>query len=373
MYDDYDDYKEARSNGGLVVFGSVRFIPLSEILRNDYDTSACPVTNYVFNPTKRLDLKKLETIIKELEKSIISYSKPNRDELLEKIISLKKNSLLWKNNFFQWSQNIKEIFNELCEDLEIKFPFTDKIIKYSDMQEAWTYEKNMAFWKGVIETKRPLVLCSPYNQYGNDKSKTTIHELLWLNDNGYIFEPIITDDQNDDYIAKIKIIAIPPTESLLSKIIILDYLHDSQDIVLESFNRKILAPLTEKIYTSNTELKLSETYEKYQVMYNDFVDKFNGYFVRIFPEHHEDLKMAISPIEAILELGKNKEEGKIFTVISPGLDQKLKEGTDVFSLSKEQTEQNQLISHRRINDEATFSTITEHSNSGKPFNKSPKP
>lgn len=51
----------------------------------------------------------------------------------------------------------------------------------------WSYEVNQAFWAGLIDCGRPLLLVTDINHY--NKPTYTVNEILWLNDNGYIFLP----------------------------------------------------------------------------------------------------------------------------------------------------------------------------------------
>lgn len=69
----------------------------------------------------------------------------------------------------------------------------------------WSYEKNMAFFAGVIASKRPVVLMTDIDLYGHRKTGATTHELLWLNDNGYTFKP---DPSNPK-----QTLAIPPNQT----------------------------------------------------------------------------------------------------------------------------------------------------------------
>jgi hypothetical protein len=52
----------------------------------------------------------------------------------------------------------------------------------------WTYEKNQAFWAGIIKTNQRLILVSDINDY-RQAGGGTVDELFWLQDNGYIFLP----------------------------------------------------------------------------------------------------------------------------------------------------------------------------------------
>ncbi|MBX3709102.1 MAG: hypothetical protein KIT56_00690 [Gammaproteobacteria bacterium] len=55
----------------------------------------------------------------------------------------------------------------------------------------WSYEINMAFWAGIIDQKRSLLLLTDIKQYPkkNGEKSGTISELLWLQDNEYTFAP----------------------------------------------------------------------------------------------------------------------------------------------------------------------------------------
>ena len=54
--------------------------------------------------------------------------------------------------------------------------------------EAWTYEKNKAFWLGAINAGREFILISDINDF-KTKGRCTIDEVLWLKDNEYEFRP----------------------------------------------------------------------------------------------------------------------------------------------------------------------------------------
>jgi hypothetical protein len=69
--------------------------------------------------------------------------------------------------------------------------------------EIWNYEENKAFLAGVIEAGREVVLESDIStEFGAIRNGYTGDELLWLQDNGYIFAP---DPENPSLT-----IAIPP-------------------------------------------------------------------------------------------------------------------------------------------------------------------
>jgi tetratricopeptide (TPR) repeat protein len=51
----------------------------------------------------------------------------------------------------------------------------------------WTYEKNQAFWAGLIDSNRPLILLTDITFYKFIRG--TVDELMWLQDNGYTFLP----------------------------------------------------------------------------------------------------------------------------------------------------------------------------------------
>lgn len=319
MFEDYDDYKEAIKYDDLVVFGSIKHTPLCEILRSDYDIKTCPVINSVFNPTKRVDWNNLKTIIHKLDKKVADYSGADKEKILTDINILKEDHKTL--NFYDWANQFGKVFDELCEKLILKK--VSRIINHNDVKEEWSYEKNMAFWAGVIEKRRPLVLCSPYHMY-HQASNTTIHEMLWLHDNGYTFEPMMTGvASSSEYIDQIKIIAVPLSFQLAkgNEIKIIDYLKKS-DQILELYNKNIITPLAEKIYTSNTTLKLSEVNKQYQDMYNEFVNKFNSYFNDIDPIKHQNLDMGTSEVlplkpttdETVLPLScfETQEAAKLF-------------------------------------------------------------
>ncbi len=293
MFKDYDDYKEAIKYDDLVVFGSIKHLPLSEILRSDYDTDACPLTNQVFNPNKRVDWNNLKTIIHKLKEKVTTYSGIDKTKILTNI-KLLEDSIELKENFYKWNSEYGITFDTLSSALNITI--ANHVINRNNLKEMWSYKKNQAFWAGAIEKRRPLVLCSPYHMY-NQASNTTIHEMLWLHDNGYTFEPIMTGTASSDYINQIKIIAVPPSSQLEkgNEIKIIDYLKKS-DQILELYNKNIITPLVEKIYSSNTTLKLSEVNKQYQDMYNEFVNKFNSYFNGIYPTEHQNLDMGTSEV-----------------------------------------------------------------------------
>ncbi|WP_419421293.1 hypothetical protein ACNVED_15600 (plasmid) [Legionella sp. D16C41] len=56
----------------------------------------------------------------------------------------------------------------------------------------WSYKKNQAYWAGAMIAKRKFQLLTPLHFYKNKLASYwgggTVSELLWLSDNGYIFE-----------------------------------------------------------------------------------------------------------------------------------------------------------------------------------------
>ncbi|MEM1244425.1 MAG: hypothetical protein AAGG80_06380, partial [Pseudomonadota bacterium] len=61
-----------------------------------------------------------------------------------------------------------------------------------EIDSQWTYEKNMAFFAGVIAKKRTVILTTPISFYlqGDNWQKITVDEILWLLDNQYTIQPI---------------------------------------------------------------------------------------------------------------------------------------------------------------------------------------
>jgi len=55
----------------------------------------------------------------------------------------------------------------------------------------WDYYKNMAFWAGLIDHKRSLLLITDIAQYPNSRNQLsgTLSEIFWLLDNGYAYQP----------------------------------------------------------------------------------------------------------------------------------------------------------------------------------------
>lgn len=304
MYEDYNDYKEAISCTGLVVFGSIKYVPLCEILRTTYDTNACPVTNNVFNPCKRVDWVNLSSIIDKLKLKAANYNGIDKEtiDVNIKLLEHSDKSL----TFYNWSNQFGTTFDTLCEKLDLKV--AGRKINRNNIREEWSYEKNMAFWAGVVEKGRPLVLCSPYHHY-SEASNTTIHEMLWLYDNGYTFEPMMTGAPHLDYMDQIKIIAVPPSSTLdRVEVKIINYLKEqTADEILKLFNNKIVLSLREKIYVSNSELRLYEINKIYQDMYNDFVNKFNSYFSSIYTTEHQDLDIGTSDVLQQSEIRTNPD------------------------------------------------------------------
>ncbi len=302
MYEDYNDYKEAISCTELVIFGSIKYVPLCEILRTIYDTNACPVTNNVFNPSKRVDWVNLSYVIDKLKLKATNYGGIDKETIDVNIKLLEHSD---KNlTFYNWSNQFGPIFDALCEKLDLKI--AGRKINCNNIKEEWSYEKNMAFWAGVVEKGRPLVLCSPYHNY-SEASNTTIHEMLWLYDNGYTFEPMMTGVPRLDYMDQIKIIAVPPSSTLDKvEVNIINYLKEQKaDEILKLFNNKIVLPLSEKIYVSNSELRLYEINKIYQDMYNEFVNKFNSYFSGIYTTEHKDLDRGTSDVLQQSEIRTN--------------------------------------------------------------------
>lgn len=83
-----------------------------------------------------------------------------------------------------------------------------------EMREGkdYSYEANQAFWAGLIEKQRPLLLLSPITNHG--RPGTTSDEMLWLHDNGYQFYSDLSDSD--------KTWVLPP-EKKEDEIIIHDY------------------------------------------------------------------------------------------------------------------------------------------------------
>lgn len=292
------DYEEAKQRvGELVVFGSLKFPPLSEIYNYIYDTTTCSITKNIFNPCKRLDIEALQMYIEIIEEKIKGYGEANRDDgitedveqdrLYEKINHL-KDSLTKGELFFDWSKNYGKIFDSLDRTLSIipEGQKKDKPAHYS-MCETWTYQKNMDYWRGVIEVGRSLVLISPIIVYGKN-NVTTIHELLWLYDHGYTFEPMFLRGQ---IVEQARIIAIPPTDPV-SNIQLTDYFTDPE-ATLKKFNKEIKQPLMQKIKQSPP---LSTTAGQCQMAYNKFVVYFNDYFGSNFPTEHQNIDLGISSL-----------------------------------------------------------------------------
>ena len=59
--------------------------------------------------------------------------------------------------------------------------------------------------RGIIDTRRPLILVTDINRYGN-RVTGTIDEILWLTDNGYTFRPNPHDISQT--------LAIPPRQTV---------------------------------------------------------------------------------------------------------------------------------------------------------------
>jgi hypothetical protein len=62
----------------------------------------------------------------------------------------------------------------------------------------YNYEDNKAFWAGVIDSGKTLVLVTDIMHYTFPTG--TVDELLWLKDSGYIFEP---DPNSENYLQTI--------------------------------------------------------------------------------------------------------------------------------------------------------------------------
>ena len=324
MFEDYDDYKEAIKYDNLVVFGSIKHLPLCELLRSDYDPCSCPLTNQIFNPGKRVNWRNLKIVIGKFKSNANTCTDIDQTSIL-KDIALLEDSIKLNDNFYNWNNKFGTLFDQLCNKLNITI--ANRKISLNDIKEEWSYEKNQAFWAGAIEKRRPLVLCSPYHMY-HEASNTTIHEMLWLHDNGYTFEPMMTGIASLDYIDQIKIIAIPPYFHLeeSAKVEIIDYRRKTHQI-LELYNKKIISPLASIIYCSNTELKLSEINKQYQDMYNNFVHEFNNHFSNIYTTEHKNLDKGTSEIQ-VLYTAK--------TIMDSNLQKNVIEQNECLSLSDEE-------------------------------------
>lgn len=83
------------------------------------------------------------------------------------------------------------------------------------MPEQWEYPKNQAFWAGAIDAGKSFLLLTPIDHYGGYISYT-VHEMFWLEDNGYTFTPNSCNIQQT--------LAIPPNDLDQRSKIITDYL-----------------------------------------------------------------------------------------------------------------------------------------------------
>lgn len=94
----------------------------------------------------------------------------------------------------------------------------------------WTYEKNMAFWAGIIDRKRSLKLFTPIQNYPNKQNEVsgTISEILWLTDNGYTLKPCTSNRRITLF--------YPPSVQPIEKTIV-DYSIINKDEVLQRFNK----------------------------------------------------------------------------------------------------------------------------------------
>jgi hypothetical protein len=73
----------------------------------------------------------------------------------------------------------------------------------------WNYEKNKAFWAGIIDLQQNLTLITDIRHY--DFLTGTVDELLWLEDNGYMFAP---DPVNPTHTLAQSPIAPPPQPTI---------------------------------------------------------------------------------------------------------------------------------------------------------------
>ena len=90
--------------------------------------------------------------------------------------------------------------------------FYGRILRPEARGDEWTYKANEAFFAGVIEARRQVVVVS---DIANDPHSRlfagyTCDELFWLHDNGYQFQPYTKDST--------KTVAIPPVIPQLLKI-----------------------------------------------------------------------------------------------------------------------------------------------------------
>lgn len=287
------DYEEAKQNSReIVVFGSLKFPPLVEIYNYIYDTAACSITKNVFNPCKRLDREAIEIVLTAMEEKLKSYqaTDPVVKESTDQIGMLRFSITVDEEQlFYEWSNKYGAIFDSLDQILDV-IPSGQKQNgrpAHYGMYEQWTYEKNMDYWRGVIEVGRSLVLISPIIVYGS-KNVTTIHELLWLYDHGYNFEPMFLRGQ---IVEQARIIAIPPTDPI-SNIQLTDYF-PNPEATLKKFNKEIKQPLMQKIKQSPP---LSTRAGQCQMAYNKFVVYFNDYFGSNFPTEHQNIDLGISSL-----------------------------------------------------------------------------
>jgi hypothetical protein len=92
-----------------------------------------------------------------------------------------------KHNWNNTKDNeLKSIGRELSKKINKKTK--KETVREITTTEQWSYEKNMAFWAGVIDKNRPLILLTDIAFFGNDIGGTH-SEILWLKNNGYTFKP----------------------------------------------------------------------------------------------------------------------------------------------------------------------------------------
>jgi hypothetical protein len=199
------DYKDAISSDEIVYFGS--FSHEESILKqllSDIDEKGSNSQWFfnVFYPGKRLDYKKTLNTLNRI-KNVFKQLDQENSEIIQTTINKLCNEIYdntipaettLTNNWLQVHDDQIKIIekavsksdanNEAKNKIRFKIPI--------DFSEEWTYEKNQAFWAGAIEKKRRFLLTTDIIHYGR-KLTGTVDEILWLQDNGYMFEPYKKD------------------------------------------------------------------------------------------------------------------------------------------------------------------------------------
>ena len=105
-----------------------------------------------------------------------------------------------------YNESLKPFYDDIDKHGE-NSEYIGRVLYPERRGEKWTYEKNKAFWAGIIDSERSLVLVTDIMHYNYPTG--TVDELLWLEDNGYRFYP-----NPDNHLQTIAIPHVPPSKEI---------------------------------------------------------------------------------------------------------------------------------------------------------------